>query len=149
MAVHQHAVPSGCQKEHRIFYAHIYIRSRRTNQLTFWKCYIFTYFYIFLQVWSIVYVRTALWTIYTKVFSAHVSWMKPTEWEWLYTARQNADSIQRRSQQKSLLSWHSTAYTTESAYLIVSFFIECQPGVAGWSYCKKHLPISTLFAFNV
>ncbi len=43
MAVHQHAVPSGCQKEHRIFYAHIYIRSRRTNQLTFWKCYIFTW----------------------------------------------------------------------------------------------------------
>ncbi len=63
------------------------------------------------QSW--VYVRTALWTIYRKVCSAHVSWMRPIERKWLYTARQNADSKQRRSHHKILSVCCSTAYTSE------------------------------------
>ncbi len=72
--MHQNSVSSVCQKGHRMFYAQFTPAGSRfkfiSYQLAFQK-----EKFIFMNLK--IYVGTALRTIYTKICSARVSWMRP------------------------------------------------------------------------
>ncbi len=129
MAVHQNAVPSCCQKKHRMFYAHVYTRSRRTNQLTLKKKNSWIPKFILHLTGFMIDLYKSLFCLCFMNEGQRVKVIVHS------SAKCRIDFASITSKDLNILMLYRLHHGSRS-YDCVFSILDCQPGIGGRSYCK-------------